>query len=366
MPSVYRPQARNWCFTLNNPGPQSAGRLLDGSLKLVYAVWQLETGKNGTPHLQGYLAFKERMRLSQLTKILHGAHFEIARGSPAQNQAYCTKEETRIGEKIEIGDFSQINTQGNRSDLEELQSAFDAGLTEEEYATDYFNHWIRYPKALTSYKHAKIRARTQTQKVHVTLLIGQTGGTGKSWYAETLARQLGLGEFFRCDLGEWFDGYVGQRILILEDFRGSSLPFTLFKRLCDRNSLRVGVKGSSCEMAATHIFITSNFAPENWWDQKVTGTDLSPIYRRINRVLYFSEFLKYYDYPDWRSCAIDWFTPQLHNANIQTPPNYVPQIQEELDQEELLDETSSVSSGTSDVPWPSTPTLPWNAENKDC
>lgn len=333
MPSTYRPQARNWCFTLNNPGPLSTAKLLDGSLKLHYAVWQRERGKTGTEHLQGYLAFRERIRLSQLSKILYGAHFEIARGSPAENRAYCTKEETRIGEIVEIGDFSQVSVQGNRSDLEELQTAFESGLTEEQYATDHFNHWLRYPKALSAYHEAKIKPRKTQQETSCVLLIGDAG-TGKSLYAEYLGANYGLGPVYRHSLGGFWDGYRGERVVIFDDFRGSSIPFGDFKRVVDRYPLRVGIKGSSCQMAATHFIITTNFEVEDWWDTKVTGSNLSPIYRRINEVLYFPEYRKYCLFSSHKAYSICVLTPQRDNA-VRTLPSLF-EVPELLEEEEVL------------------------------
>lgn len=334
MPSTYRPQARNWCFTLNNPKDDATTLLLAALPKLHYAVWQRERGSCGTEHLQGYIAFKDRTRLSEIRKILHGAHFEIARGSPESNRTYCTKEESRIGEIVEIGDFSQVNRQGNRSDLEELQTAFEAGLTERQYATDLFSIWIRYPKALSAYHESKIKPRETKKKTSLTLLIG-TAGTGKSIYAEYLA---GLGgDVYRHSLGGFWDGYRGERTVIFEDFRGSSIPYGDFKRVCDRFPLRVGVKGSSCQMAATEFFITTNFQVEEWWDTKVTGSDLSPIYRRITRVLYFPEYRKFHEFSSYRAYAIAVLTPLGENG-IRTLPQaqIVPSLVEE--EEENLEE----------------------------
>ena len=60
-------------------------------LGVTYAVFQLEEGKNGTPHYQGYVAF-EKKRLTAIEHLLRGAgHWEISRGSPTQNREYCTK-----------------------------------------------------------------------------------------------------------------------------------------------------------------------------------------------------------------------------------------------------------------------------------
>ena len=113
-------------------------------LGVTYAVFQLEEGENGTPHYQGYVAFEKKKRLTAIEHLLRGAgHWEISRGSPTQNREYCTKDDGRIG------DFSEIGTlpagQGARSDLVGLHSALKDGLTQADYANEYFSKFISTP-----------------------------------------------------------------------------------------------------------------------------------------------------------------------------------------------------------------------------
>lgn len=334
MPANARPQARNWCFTINNPDDETGNLLLGLQALCHYGVWQHETGQNGTPHLQGYLAFKQRTRLATLKRIFHTAHFEIARGTPDQNRAYCTKEESRTGPKVEFGDFDEIPKAGQRSDLDELQTALDAGLTQEQYAQEYFPLFVRYPKVVDAYQQAKIRPRNSRRRCEVTLLIGDAR-IGKSTMAEHLATQAG--GFYRHSLGEFWDGYRGEPCVIFDDFRGSSLSFGDFKRICDRFSIRVGIKGTSCQMAATKFFITTNFNIEEWWDQKVTGGNLAPITGRIHRILYFPEYRKYCEFATYKDYSIAVLTPR-RDGEIRILPEIqeVPEIQEEeaVDSEE--------------------------------
>lgn len=320
MPSNARPQARNWCFTINNPSDETGEAILSLSPLCHYGVWQSERGANGTAHLQGYLAFKNRIRLATLKKTLPTAHLEIARGTPEQNISYCTKEDSRIGPKVEFGDSTEIPRKGERTDLAELQTAFDAGLTTQEYATSYFEFFLRYPKALENYFIAQVRPRCSTNPVQVTLLIGESGG-GKSSYAERLAGE----SVYRHSLGQFWDGYRGERSVIFDDFRGNSISYGSFKHVCDRYPLLVHVKGTSSNMAATQFYITTNFKVEEWWDSQVTGPDLTPIYRRITEVLYFprrdfSETLVWHfaRFKTYKEFATAVYTPLPEDA----PPSY--------------------------------------------
>ena len=142
------------------------------------------------------------------------------RGSPTQNREYCTKDDGRIG------DFSEIGTlpagQGARSDLVGLHSALKDGLTQADYANEYFSKFIQYPNLVQNYVVSTIEARDPSKPFSSWLLIGPAG-TGKSRLARELGRRIGNGLLFRHSLGKWFDGYRGERTVLLDDFCGSSL-----------------------------------------------------------------------------------------------------------------------------------------------
>lgn len=315
-----RSQAKNWCFTLNNPDIDE-NAMVEALSEADYCVFQLEIGEAGTPHYQGYCMFPQKKRLSQLKRILRSAHWEVARGSPKQNRDYCTKADGRIGLPVEFGIFPE-HAQGRRTDLIELQSALDHGLTQAEYATRYFEYFVKYPKLVQSYAAATTAGRTGKEEIECWLLIGPPG-TGKSRYAAHIAAEWmeRLGQRGRPpywhDLGQWFDGYRGERVIILDDFRGSCLSFTTFKRLVDRYPFQVGVKGSSCTMGATHFIITTNISPDQWWKEEVTGREISAIHRRITRVLHFPELNRFCAYESYRDYALVHESPFSNGPQAQ-------------------------------------------------
>jgi len=285
---------------------------------VTYAVFQLEEGKSGTPHYQGYVAFQKKKRLTAIEHLLRGAgHWEISRGSPTQNREYCTKDDGRIG------DFSEIGTlpagQGARSDLVGLHSALKDGLTQADYANEYFSKFIQYPNLVQNYVVSTIKPRDASKPISSWLLIGPAG-TGKSRLAREIGRRIGDGILFRHSLGKWFDGYRGERTLLLDDFCGSTLSFTQFKCLLDRYPFRVELKGTSCEMAATNFIITSNNDPKTWWQESVTGTyGHSAIFRRLGKILFFVAENQFRVYSSYAQYARDELTPRRDGEIFYVP-----------------------------------------------
>lgn len=350
--ATHHQKAKNWCFTLNNPtiDENEIVERFEASQELQYLVFQMEAGQQGTPHYQGYVILSARKRLAFLKEILREAHWEVAKGTPKQNRDYCTKPDGRIGEPVEVGIFPETG-QGKRSDLAELHSALKNGLRQDEYRDLFFEQFIRYPNLVENYCLAGIKPRSPSERTRCVLYLGPPG-TGKSTLADAHARSLGLG-VFRKSPGRWWDGYRGEKAVVFDDFRGSSLSFTDFKLTVDRFPLRVEVKGSTCEMAATWFFITTNTDPRDWWDETVTQKALSAITRRITEVYYMPELNKYKYYPTWEDferehpyrmrppeflvlSEIEWQQhgtqgqAQLLRPQIQEQVQEVPQIQEEV------------------------------------
>lgn len=281
-------KSRAWCFTYFNYTKELN---LDDPI-VVYAVWQEETCPTTLrPHLQGYVYIKHPTTMKVVKELLDapGAHLSIARGTPSSNRVYCTKEETRIPGTAfrEIGVMPQ---QGKRIDLILLQDALTRGATPQEIATNHFDLWLRYPRIYERWSTDIIVPRA-TGLFSCTLLYGAPG-LGKSLWVDRF-----VPGGYRKPVGLWYDGYRGERAIILDDFRGHSMSFTEFKLLVDRYPLRVQVKGSFCHMAATEFYITSNYRPEEWWDKdKIGPSGVTALKRRITRVLYFFSLGNFFEF----------------------------------------------------------------------
>nr|WQA30109.1 MAG: rep protein [Cressdnaviricota sp.] len=118
---------------------------------------------------------------------------------------------------------------------------------------------------------------------------------------------------------KWFDGYGGERTIIFDDFCGSSLPFSTFKRVVDRYPFRVELKGSTCEMVATNFIFTTNQEPSSWWSKEVVPQP-DAIFRRIGKVVWFRSENHFSLYPDYVTYARIVLTPRGDGApQVETP-----------------------------------------------
>lgn len=112
-------KARNWIFTLNNYTENNVAQILalKANPKLKILVFQEEIGENGTPHLQGVLAYENAVSFSSVKKILPRAHWEKCRSLKA-SLAYCSKEDTRNG-KLYTHNYIPFNN-GKRLTTEDI------------------------------------------------------------------------------------------------------------------------------------------------------------------------------------------------------------------------------------------------------
>lgn len=93
-------RSRTWMLTWNNYSEEEK----DNFTKWVeencidYAI-NPEVGKNGTPHLQIFIEFKNPRTFSSLKKRWNKPHIEQC-WKPDKAKVYCSKEDTRVGETI--------------------------------------------------------------------------------------------------------------------------------------------------------------------------------------------------------------------------------------------------------------------------
>lgn len=284
VPKISDEKSRNWCFTLNNFTEAEMTHIHDPPDWVKYIAYEKEVGKEGTPHIQGYLVANNPVRLKSWKAFLRRAHVEVMRGSLDQNEAYCSKE----------GKFTEVGSrpaQGRRTDLIDAKRKLDEGIEPMELAQNeqYFGTVMRHERFFEKYaafKRRKLVSHDRTEPC-VYVRIGPTG-TGKTrWLDDT----FGLGSWAFCpdNSGKWFDHCHSYDVVVFDDVKVNEIPpISQFKKLLDRYPLPVAIKGGFATWKPKHIIITANSAPGNWWTNP-DPLDMDAIQRRINKIIFVGD-----------------------------------------------------------------------------
>lgn len=175
----------NWCFTVNNFTDTDRKFFEDYSCPFI--IFGEEIAPNtGTRHLQGFIQLDKRKRLTGVKKIHATAHWEITKGTIADNITYCSKGENiyRRGEPSYPGKRNDLNLF--------VQESKKRRLTEDELLETYPSVVARYPhfveRVANHYNppidHADypLRYPAQTDFTRLIVLEGAPG-IGKTQYA---------------------------------------------------------------------------------------------------------------------------------------------------------------------------------------
>lgn len=267
-------KARAIVFTINNWTAKDVENVEELMKEAKYAVFGKEVGEQGTPHLQGYMAFESSRNFSALSKCLPRAHIEAAKGSAEQNRAYCSKG----------GDYKETGVlprQGKRSDLDDVREQLAREPKMErviEVARSL--QGVKFAQEWLKYKEPKRKWKTE-----VYWFYGPTG-SGKSRAANEMAPDA----YRTMGTIKWWDGYDAHDDVIIDDMRRDFCKFHELLRLTDEYGFTVEVKGSSRQFVAKRIFITSCYSPDVMFE---TREDVAQLMRRINYIRRYQDDRSY-------------------------------------------------------------------------
>ncbi len=240
-------RSKHWCYTLNNPTDDDSSPNDD---IMEYHVCGMETGEDGTDHYQGYICFKNRMRMTQVKKMMPRAHLEVMRGTPQEASDYCKKD----GEFLETGILPKTCGQAVKAKWDKAYDLAKQGDMEE------------IPKdMLIRYYHAFKRIRqdnpTKMDSLPKTCGIWYHGptGCGKS----KTARET-YPDYYDKPLNKWWDGYRGEPYVILDDVGPDQGKWigTLMKRWTDHYPFPAEQKGTTLQIRPKNIIVTSQYTIE--------------------------------------------------------------------------------------------------------
>lgn len=280
------PNAKSWCFTINNYTDEQVLhlRLLAEYQGLSYLVIGREVAPTtGTPHIQGYVVFNERLSLASVRELLPQCHLVRARGTAKQNFEYCSKD----------GDFEEYGTlptaSGNRCQFERFRdwcTELGREPTDRELIDQFPGLYGRYARSLRNIAQEICprpvlrdgelrpwqadlftRLEGQADDRTVEFIVDREGGFGKSWFCGYLfsrfvdCQLLGPGK--RDDIAHAIDRRT--RVFLFNIPRGQAeyLNYGLLEMIKDRMVLSPKYESTMKILIHTpHVCVFMNEEPD--------------------------------------------------------------------------------------------------------
>ena len=256
------PQAKCWCFTINNP----TAPIQWNEATMSYLVYGKEVGKEGTPHHQGFVIFKKQKRLSNMKDINGQAHWEIKSSKSTYKQAsdYCKKD----GDFVEYGtlpeeNYTKAGPKGNEANKAKWREINDKA---KEGDLDWIDE--NHPKVFNqSYKNLKqMKVDYMKRKPNLPDVCGiwfhGASGVGKTH----LITELYPNAYLKRAQNKWFDAYQQEEVIVIDDLDDTHdyMGYEL-KKLADKYCYMVEVKNSSMYIRPKLCVVTSQYTIDEIW-----------------------------------------------------------------------------------------------------
>lgn len=262
-------QSRKWQITINNPMDKGYSHdklkeILSTMKSVVYWCMADEIGENNTYHTHLYLQGRGGINFSTIKKRFDGGHFEMAKGTAMQNREYVSKtgkwEKDKKHETCVDGTFEEcgempVERQGARNDLADIYSMVKQGMTNYQIVEQVPDVMFRLDKleivrqAIRDEEFAE-----RWRELHVEYIHGDTG-VGKT---RSVMETYGYRNVYRVtDYQHPFDGYMGQDVILFEEFRSSISLGDMLKYL-DGYPVVLPCRYANRQACFTKVFIITN------------------------------------------------------------------------------------------------------------
>ena len=292
-------RSRNWTWTYF---PETGKMTVDQmKVKLeaetVYSVFGVEKCPNtGRSHLQGYSVLKNTKTMSAFKKLLDKTmHLEHSSGSAEDNRIYCSKgdqskeewEEQKsngpnYGKNATVWSCGTMPKPGMRTDIHELRDACENAVSlcdiiKEDALVVPLAKYQRFAQMVHS---SALKKRTRDfRELEVIVRWGETSrGKTRLPYEE--------GAYMWCpDSVEWWDGYDGDEILLIDDFYGQ-IKVARMLHLMRGYQCRLPIKGGFTYAMWQKVYITSNTHPNMWYNgwEKIPNEVKDAFFARITTI----------------------------------------------------------------------------------
>lgn len=258
------PLAIAWCFTLN------AEKNRDGTWEqwnddkqyfiprsmITYLVFGREIAPDTQrPHLQGFVIFKNRQRMTALKKWNPRVHWEIKAKNSSYQQAsdYCKKDDdfSEFGQLPENAEAVNRGGAATKERYEELWDKAKKGDIETIDKDLLIKHYHTVKRIRQDYQPKS----TDLENVCGEWIVGAPN-TGKSY----AARAENKDQYFVKPCNKWWDGYQGEAVVILDDFEMDHRCLGHYLKIwADRYAFPAEMKGTTVNLRPQKIVVTSNY-----------------------------------------------------------------------------------------------------------
>lgn len=262
-------QMRHWCITFWKK-PEKKNFIED----VRYEIFGEEIcPTTGTLHWQSYVEFNKPTSMARVKKIYEDKKIwcKLRKGTRDQAREYCMKDK----KFTEIGRW--IKGQGHRTDLDGFIDELKEGRKLSEVAMENPGLYCRYRGGLKDIAgFVNEQNSKEFRKLDVEVLWGKAGSGKTRTAVESTDDYYILNQ---DDNSLYWDGYEGQKTLIIDDFYGW-IKYGQLLKILDGYQLRLPVKGSYTYAKWEKVYITSNKPPEEWY-----GMGLSEaLERRLHKI----------------------------------------------------------------------------------
>jgi len=299
-----------WCFTLNNYTEAEIDRLKNIP-NVTYLVFGKEVGDSGTPHLQGYIEFKNGRYFSGLKKFNKRIRWGIRRGTSHQASMYCKKGEQakaewtlyseqhgggengpNFGLNVDMFENGRLSQQGERTDLKILVDELMSGkITLNEIVIDNPKAYQECGRTLEKVVNIKTYGKNLTRtklgiKTKIIWIYGPRAAE-KDYLVYHYFNDI-EDNIWKFPRGAGLDAkvnYSGQKYTWLSDFRGKMLYEDLLE-LADEWPLDFERKYMTdrINFVSEYIFITCPHTPWECYPNRTKKDSIEQLLRRCVRI----------------------------------------------------------------------------------
>lgn len=256
------------------------------------AVFTYCRSAEGMEHLHGILSSNSTVRFSTIKNFLgEKAHIEMTTGTKKEAEDYINKmgKYSEKGEvilaKYQVGEIK--GRQGSRADIQVIRDAINEGLTwravmrlEDRF---YSPKYISIIKNMYFDKRNKETPFKRDVKVH--WLVGDSG-SGKTGITLDLLKEYGEDGFFIVsDYQNPFDGYAGERIIVLDEFRGQ-IPYAVLLGMLEGYKKEMHARYANVLGLWDEVYISTIKTPEEVYSKMMEKEDseTDPISQLLGRL----------------------------------------------------------------------------------